>query len=96
LDHEVFWEALQIAPHRLEQHFGGDAVESSEFGIEQHPLAAQEKDRAGDVLGRPGGGVLGLGHVSARFRQERFDRARLLQAGKTSKCAQISIYALIL
>src|SRR5437588_4694174 len=51
LEEKVGREALAVAPHLLVQACGRDTVERGELGIEQHLLAAQEEDRASDVLG---------------------------------------------
>jgi hypothetical protein len=51
-EHEIFRKARDVALDLLVQALGGDAVESGKLGIENDPLAAQDEDRAGDVLDR--------------------------------------------
>ena len=48
-EHEVIGEARGVALDLLVQALGGDAVEGGEIGIEDDALAAQDKDRVGDV-----------------------------------------------
>jgi hypothetical protein len=52
LEHEIRGEAVEVAPDLLVEALGGDAVEGGELGIQEHALAAQDEDGAGDVLDR--------------------------------------------
>src|SRR2546427_107514 len=49
LEHEVGGETASVAAHLLVEALGGDAIERSEVLIEQHSVAAQDEDRAGDI-----------------------------------------------
>lgn len=50
INQQIFREALGIALDRLQQHFGGYAVEFGELSIQEHFVAAQDEDGVGDVL----------------------------------------------
>ncbi len=52
LEHEIRGEAVEVAPDLLVEALGGDAVEAGEFDIQEHALAAQDEDGAGDVMSR--------------------------------------------
>jgi hypothetical protein len=49
-EQEVLREPLGVALHLFVQASGRDPVERGELGIEDDALAAQQQDRAGDVL----------------------------------------------
>ena len=68
LEHEIHGETRPIALHRLDQCPGLDSVEGGEFGIEQHALAAQDQDRAGDFSWTLRRGELCRGHPHAGLR----------------------------
>ncbi len=52
LKHEIRGEAVEVAPDLLVEALGGDAVKAGELGIQEHALAAQDEDGAGDVMNR--------------------------------------------
>ena len=54
LEHEIRGEAVEVAPDLLVEALGGNTVEGGEFGIQEHALAAQDEDGAGDVMNRHG------------------------------------------
>jgi hypothetical protein len=54
LEHEIGGEPVEVTPDLLVETLGGDAVEAGEFGIQEHALAAQDEDGAGDVMNRHG------------------------------------------
>lgn len=49
---KIFGETIGVALDLLVQSLGGDAVNRSEVAIEDDALAAQNEDRAADVLDR--------------------------------------------
>jgi hypothetical protein len=51
-EYEIRREAIGIALDLLVEALGGDAIEGSEFGIQQCAMTTQDEDRAGNVLGR--------------------------------------------
>jgi len=51
LEHEILREAREVAPHGLVETSRGHPVERGEVGIEQHLVAADERNPAGDRLG---------------------------------------------
>jgi hypothetical protein len=56
LEYEILRETIGVALDLLVQSLGGDALDRGEIRIEDDALAAQEEDRAADVLdGREGG-----------------------------------------
>jgi hypothetical protein len=55
LEHEIGRKTLGVAANLLVEALGGDPIEGSKLGIEQHAMAAQDEDSAGDVLGRDQG-----------------------------------------
>jgi hypothetical protein len=50
LDHEICREALAVAANLFVEALGGDLVEGSELGVQEHFVAAQDEDGVGDVL----------------------------------------------
>jgi hypothetical protein len=52
LEHEIFGKAIAIALDLFVQTLGGSAVDRSQFAIENDTLAAQDQDRAADLLDR--------------------------------------------
>src|SRR5207302_9495113 len=57
-EHRIDRKPRGVARGMLVAAVGGDCVERGEYGIEQHPLAAQHEDDAGDVLNRYRGRAL--------------------------------------
>src|SRR5205814_6043066 len=67
-EHKIPGESLGVALHLFVEPPGRDAVQRGEFGIEQHAMTAQNKNRARDVRGSRQGLRAGRCRYSARER----------------------------